>query len=264
MTAPLADLPVWVINLDRAPDRLNRMHAGLQEQELPYERLPAIDGKVEFDRLLPKVDRAAYERNMGQTLLPGKVGCYFSHLAAWERLVASDKPVALILEDDVVFREGFRDALTLALKAQAHWDLLKLNRVRAKLPVAQGHIGRYTLNAYIGPCTGNGAYLIKRQTAERLLAGAIPQTRTADHEINRFFQHDFRLRGLEPFPSYVDDGNVSLITGTGFADVQKLPGLQRLPYYRLKAANYFRRFWWMLRNRELWPKRDDVTDADNT
>lgn len=256
--AVLADLPVWVINLDRSPERLARMDAGLRAQGIGYERLPAIDGKAEFDRLLPKVDRAAYERNMGQALLPGKVGCYFSHLAAWERLVASGQPMALILEDDVEFHDNFRDALALAIRAEAHWDLLRFNRVRAKLPVSQGRIGPYRLNAYVGSCTGNGAYLIKRDTAQRLLAGMVPQTRAADHEINRFFVHGFRLRGMEPFPSHVDDFGQSQITGTAFADVQKPPALKRLPHYRLKAGNYFRRFWWLLRRGEIWPSSRDL------
>jgi len=75
----------------------------------------------------------------------------------------------------------------------------------------------------------------------------LPITRATDHEINRFFLHNFRLLGLEPFPSHVDDGNVSLITGTGFADVVKFRRWQRLPHYRLKAANYFRRAFWLAR-----------------
>jgi len=254
MSDTLAALPVWVINLDQSADRMERMDVGLRAQGLSYKRIPAIDGRAEFHRLLPRVDRAAYERNMGQALLPGKVGCYFSHLSAWQRLVDSGQPMALILEDDVVFHADFRDALALAVRAEAHWDLLRLNRVRAKLPVEQGRIGPYRLNAYIGPCTGNGAYLIRHETARRLLGAMVPQTRAADHEINRFFVHDFRLRGLEPFPSHVEDFGESQITGRNYAEVKKPAAFLRLPHYGIKASNYLRRLWWMMRHDELWPK----------
>ncbi|MGY6412397.1 MAG: glycosyltransferase family 25 protein [Alkalilacustris sp.] len=258
MTDPLADLPVWLINLERAVSRRERMEAQLAALGLSYTRFAGVDGKAERERLLATVDIPAFERNMGRRILIGGIGCYHSHIAVWRAFLESGAPVALILEDDVVFHDDFRAALTVALEGQAHWDLLKLNRIRAKLPVPQGRLGTYVLNAYLGSCTGNGAYLIKRETAARLLPRMLPITRATDHEINRFFLHDFRLRGLEPFPSHVDDGNVSQITGTGFADVQKLPRLQRLPHYRVKAGNYARRFWWMLRHGELLPTRQQL------
>tara|TARA_B110000211_G_C14082723_1_gene555326 strand:+ start:457 stop:1236 length:780 start_codon:yes stop_codon:yes gene_type:complete len=254
MSDPIDTLPVWVINLDKSPDRMARMDEGLRAQGLTYKRIPGIDGRAELYRLLPKVDRVAYERNMGQELLPGKVGCYFSHLSAWQRLIESGQEMALILEDDVVFHADFRDALALAIRAKAHWDLLRLNRIRAKLPVSQGRIGPYLLNAYIGPCTGNGAYLIRRETARLLLGAMVPQTRAADHEINRFFVHGFRLRGLEPFPSHVEDFGDSQITGRNHAEVKKPAALLRLPHYGLKATNYLRRLWWLWRHGELRPK----------
>ena len=128
MSDPIDTLPVWVINLDKSPDRMARMDEGLRAQGLTYKRIPGIDGRAELYRLLPKVDRVAYERNMGQELLPGKVGCYFSHLSAWQRLIESGQEMALILEDDVVFHADFRDALALAIQAKAHWDLLRLQR----------------------------------------------------------------------------------------------------------------------------------------
>ena len=247
-------LPVWVINLDRSPERMARMDMGLQAQGLVCRRISAIDGRAEFDRLAQKIDRPAYERNMGQELLPVKVGCYFSHLAAWQLLVDYDQEMALILEDDVVFHADFRDALTLATRAIEHWDILRLNRAWAKLPVCQGRIGPYRLNTYIGPCTGNGAYLIRRATARKLLDAMMPQTRATDQEINRFFVHNFYLRGLEPFPSHVEDFGDSQITGRNFVEVKKPGALRRLPYYGQKASNYLRRLWWVLWHGELWPK----------
>ncbi|WP_114965143.1 glycosyltransferase family 25 protein [Alkalilacustris brevis] len=241
MTDPLADLPVWLINLDRSPDRLSRMDAGLRAQGLAYERLPAIDGKAEFDRLLPRVDRAAYERNMGQTLLPGKVGCYFSHLAAWERLVDSGKPMALILEDDVVFHEDFREALALALKAEAHWDLLRLNATRARFPVSRGKAGPYAINAYYGRFTGNGAYLLKADTAARVAPRIQRMRWSFEHEIGRFFEHDYRLAGLEPFPSHVEDFGQSQIVGLNNAKLTKPSFIHRLPHFARKIESYYHR-----------------------
>jgi glycosyl transferase family 25 len=254
VTTVLGDLPVWLINLPRATARRERMEARLADLGLAYQLFPGVDGKAEEARLLANTDIAAFERNMGRKILIGGLGCYHSHLAVWESFLATGKPVALVLEDDVIFHDDFLDAVQLGLQAAQHWDFLKLNCIRAKLPIPQGTVGPYRLNAYVGPATGTGAYLITRETAAKLLPAMRRVTRATDHEINRFFIHDFRLRGLEPFPSHLEDGE-SLITGKGFADVRNHKGLARLPYYRLKAANYLRRLWWLLKRGEIIPRR---------
>lgn len=242
-----SDLKSWLINLPRATERRKRMDDQLANLPLDVEIFDGVDGKAMETELLKNVDISAFERNMGRKVLIGGIGCYHSHLGVWKEFLDSGAKVALILEDDVVFHDDFVSAVDLALEASDHWDMLKLNRIRAKIPVAQGTIGPYTLNAYIGPATGTGAYLIKRDTVQRLLPKMLPVTRATDHEINRFFLHDFRLFGLEPFPSHVDDGNVSFITGVGSSDMKKFPHLKRLPNFWLRASNYWRRFYYLLR-----------------
>lgn len=260
LTDPLDNLPVWLINLERSHGRREKMLAQLQKIDLPFKLFSGVDGNACKDSLLASVDEEAFQRNMGRTILIGGIGCYHSHLEVWREFLATSAPVALVLEDDVVFHDDFIPALRLALNASAHWDILKLNCIRAKLPISQGLIGSYQLNAYIGPQTGTGAYLITRETAAKLLPAMLPITRATDHEINRFFTHGFRLRGLEPFPSHVDDGNVSQITGEGFADVVKFPLKERLPYYRLKAANYIRRLIWLLKRGEAIPRKQQLIE----
>lgn len=256
------DIPVWLINLPRATGRRAAMEERMARLGLPYQLFPGIDGKAEAERLLRNVDVPAFERNMGRKILMGGIGCYHSHLAVWEAFLATDAPVALVLEDDILFHDDFLDAVRTGLAGVAHWDMLKLNCIRAKLPVRQGRLGAYDLNAYVGPATGTGAYLITRATAAKLLSAMRHVTRATDHEINRFFLHDFRLFGLEPFPSHPEPGNVSLITGTNNGDVVKRKGLRRLPYYLLKAGNYLRRAAWLARKGMLWPRNRVLALSD--
>jgi glycosyl transferase family 25 len=241
------DIGVWLINLPSDEGRRSAMERQLAGLGLSWQLFPAIDGRARRDELLKRADEAAYKRNMGMSLLPGKLGVYASHLAVWEAFIASERDMALILEDDVVFHDDFLEALATALAGREHWDVVRFNAIRAKLPVTQGTLGNYRLNAYIGPFTGNACYLIKRDVARKLLSELWPQTRALDHELNRFFVHDYRQRGLEPFASHPDDQNVSTITGVGFAKVRKFKWYRRLPHYRLKAANYLRRFFYLVR-----------------
>lgn len=265
MTDPLDTLPVWLINLPRSTDRRARMEQRLAALGLSYTLFPGIDGRAEEARLLANTDIPAFERNMGRKILIGEIGCYHSHLAVWETFLASGKPVALVLEDDVIFHDDFLSAVGLGLQTLPHWDFLKLNCIRAKLPISQGKIGPYRLNAYLGPATGTGAYLITRETAAKLLPAMRRVTRAIDHEINRFFAHDFRLRGLEPFPSHLEDGESLIATGSGgYGGVRKFPWYQRLPNYGLRIANHFRRLWWMIGHGEVPARSRNLLAKNNT
>lgn len=249
------DISIWLINLPRSGERLAAMQQQLEQLNLKFTVFSAVDGKTQARTLMHTVDENAYERNMGSRLLPGKIGCYHSHIGVWTELLDSNKKAALILEDDIVFHENFLDGLDTALAASNDWDTVRFNCIRAKIPVTQKQLGDYKLNAYIGPFTGNGSYLLKRDVARRLLPNLLPMTRAFDHELNRFYKHNFRQLGLEPFCSHADDGNESTITGTGFSDLEKFKGLRRMPHYWLKAMNYFRRFFWLLRNGYLTSRK---------
>ncbi|MBO9477021.1 glycosyltransferase family 25 protein [Shimia sp. R11_0] len=253
------NLGIWLINLPKDSKRLEKMQKQLADLGVTATIFPAINGKEQALELKKNVDEAAYTRNMGQSLLPGKMGVYASHVSVWEAFLQSDHDYALILEDDVIFHDDFPTAFQTALDAQQHWDLIRFNCIRAKMPISQGALGAYRLNAYLGPFTGNACYLIKRSVAEKLCTKIWPQTRAMDHELNRFFVHDYRQMGLEPFSSHPDDGGVSTITGREMDQVRKPKWHKRLPHYRLKAANYFRRAWWLMKNGMLLPSHKDLT-----
>ena len=156
----------------------------------------------------------------------------------------------------MVFHDDFLTALDTALTHADLWDVVRFNCIRAKLPITQARLGRYRLNAYLGPFTGNAAYLVHRDVAARIEPGMWPQTRALDHELNRFFAHHYRQMGLEPWSSHPDDGGTSSITGTGFNLVRKPHWTRRLPYYWLKAGTYFKSAMWLLQRRTSFAKND--------
>ncbi|MEO1563314.1 MAG: glycosyltransferase family 25 protein [Pseudomonadota bacterium] len=255
MTLSFDDFDTWVINLPKDGERRARMDRQLTELGLSYTLFEAINGADKAAELAPRVDKLAYRKNMGAPILPGKMGVYASHLAVWEQFLNGSQKAALIFEDDVIFHNDFKAALGCALDNAEHWELIRFNCIRAKLPITQRKAGAYRLNAYLGPFTGNAAYLIKRETAEKIMVNIWPQTRALDHELNRFFIHDYRQIGLEPWASRPDDGGVSTITGANFDKVKKPKPHQRLFYYGVKLTNYFRRFVWLAKRGMIFPRR---------
>ncbi len=251
----LANLAVYLINLPRSTDRRRVMEARLADLGLPYMLFPGVDGRAEWDRLAPTLAFAEFSRRAGREATAGDVGCYHAHLDVWRAFLETKAQVALILEDDVVFHPEFMAAVIEALRVSDHWDYLQLNKIRAKQPVCQAIVGQWRLNAYLGPATGTGAYLITRALALRLLPQMLPIRRMIDHELDCVHVHHFRHLGLEPFPSHVDDGGESTITGTNFAGLHKRVWYRRLPSYAARTGHLLRKAVYLARTGAIWPKR---------
>ena len=85
---------IYYINLDRRPDRAALMTQQLDSTGIPYERIPAVDGRL-WDGTGWKARGRASE-----SYWRGSAGCYFSHIRAAERALEVGRFPALILEDD--------------------------------------------------------------------------------------------------------------------------------------------------------------------
>ena len=89
------DLPrptqTLVINLDRDEARLAAVTAELRRQNIPFERLPAVNGAaLQMEELKRRASRLA---RIFSTR--GMIGCYLSHRTCWERaagVVAAPSP----------------------------------------------------------------------------------------------------------------------------------------------------------------------------
>ena len=86
-------LPVYVINLDRRPDRMAFMATQLERIGLPFERVPAVDART--------LAEANHISRMPQWYMHlDAIACTQSHARALRRFLGPDADAALILEDD--------------------------------------------------------------------------------------------------------------------------------------------------------------------
>ncbi|MFM9107485.1 MAG: glycosyltransferase family 25 protein [Chloroflexota bacterium] len=108
--------PAFVINLDRAPERLGPVLARLAAAGFTdVRRVRGVDG------LVPAELAAAWaafgnpyfrDDNRPDALLPGKPGmqgAYLSHALLWRRIVEENIPFCTIFEDDAAFHRGWAD-----------------------------------------------------------------------------------------------------------------------------------------------------------
>jgi glycosyl transferase, family 25 len=235
-------LLTMVINLDRSPDRLELMANRLKQCGLPWQRVPAVEGRQLDLQHEPRVDPDGYRRLHGKGLNPAEVGCYLSHVACWQALV--DHPTAthaLVLEDDCEFTEGFRSALEHALAEASRWDLLRLSGIHRGTPVAIHPLGAsHQLAVMLSRQTGSAAYAINRQAAKAMLARLVPMQLPLDHAFNRPWLLGIRERMVSPLPAWADAGKPSTM-GYGNSAHARLPWHQRLSTYQHRLKTETRR-----------------------
>ena len=108
-------MKAFLINLEKAKDRLNSCDQEFKKVGLDYVLVKAVDGeenypsKKEFSRLF-------YTLKHGKRVNPREVACYQSHIKALELFLKTSEEYALICEDDIEFSDAFVDVLKLSLK----------------------------------------------------------------------------------------------------------------------------------------------------
>jgi hypothetical protein len=117
-----SELPrVFVINLDRRPDRRQAMAQKMAKAGIKHATfVKAVDGST----LRATPDITAMFRSHA-TKRRGEIGCALSHWGLWLALAADPDPAATwaIFEDDVTFRDCFNAATDLTTSAP---DVLRL------------------------------------------------------------------------------------------------------------------------------------------
>lgn len=211
----------YVINLDRAPGRMAAMAAQLEDLTWPFERVSAVDGwrlaADEIRDIAPK----PWSRYQARAINPGEIGCLASHRAAWRRLILSDKPWGLVLEDDAILGASSISAVEV-FNRQEVFDVVKLEGITVKPHKSRGAkiIGgppdiylMETLSA------GAAAYFVTRQGAGKLLAITRSMNREADFYIRQYGLTDLMVGEFRPF-LVSQNREVSFIGGSRYRETR--------------------------------------------
>lgn len=103
-------MDIYLINLDRRPDRLAHVTQQLESLGMPFSRFPAIDGQRD-DANLPDVSHLLFIVNQKKNPVRSEMACAASHIAVWKRFLDSDADYALVLEDDINIHPDLSDVL---------------------------------------------------------------------------------------------------------------------------------------------------------
>ena len=202
---------VYVINLDRSPERYRKLSEQLNSYGIKHERFPAVDGyklKIEdvktgeiFTGLdlkdgRKKMDNASkyiihcpnvkweYTTTKRRILSAGEFGCSCSHMGVWYDIKKNKVDYALVFEDDVILKDNFKTNLDLALSAiPKNWDIFYLNlTVRDDMKYVIMNNKIYKIRDDV---TGSTAMLVNSKSTEKMLKLARNSRVSIDKELSK-------------------------------------------------------------------------------
>ncbi len=197
-------VPIFVINLDTCPERLERVAARLSSLGLTYERVSAVNGRELSKEEKQKVSP---ERSW-LPLSDAEIGCYMSHLKAIRLVAERELPRAIILEDDAVFEEDFALWASRDCPLPRYTDILKLEGFGAKntkkIPI--WIYENRTLQFSYKPTGGAAAYLITLDGARKALQKLDIMKAQLDTDLFAYWKFGFRVYEVAPFPARQEGG----------------------------------------------------------
>jgi GR25 family glycosyltransferase involved in LPS biosynthesis len=137
-TFTMENFDVYLINLERNAERLEFFIEQYMKSDLRYkqfQRINAVDGSalnikehisdVAFKEIM-QIEKTGY-RTKHYQLTRGAIGCYLSHLKAYELIASGDKEYGFIFEDDAVIDPTLLGKLNKVIKTMDDtWDMLIL------------------------------------------------------------------------------------------------------------------------------------------
>jgi len=169
----------YVINLDRAPERLAAITAQFQAQALEFTRQTAVDSTTISDKACLPFE-----------LLSSKdeIACFLSHRLLWQKIAENSAPYAAVFEDDALLSPH-------ACRFLEHWgwippdaDIVKIETQRKKvwLGAPQKLDSTFSVARLKSTHILSAGYIISRRAAARLFQTSSRISLPLDHFLFNF------------------------------------------------------------------------------
>ncbi|MFS6537424.1 glycosyltransferase family 25 protein [Idiomarina loihiensis] len=232
---------IFLINLDRSTERLQRASEQIEKTGFKFERVPAVDGATLTDEKIAEVfDAETAKRRFQYDLTAGEIGCYLSHIKCWEKIINDNLDYAVILEDDLLLDRQFASVISTIPQLTSDWHYLKLSCPFKPRPykATETVMGDDNLDVslvnYKKSPTGTVAQVVSREGAKRLLAKKPPFFRPIDIDLQWSWEVGITIQGLVPYVADVSDEPSEI------QRIAKRKELKQRPFNKLKETIRFK------------------------
>jgi GR25 family glycosyltransferase involved in LPS biosynthesis len=201
---------VWLINLDRRPDRLEKMKENIYPLFPNIQRFSAVDSKkmsitdfkeVVDSKSLPAVleNKRTYHEELGS----GAVGCYLSHVELWMRSLQLNKKI-LIFEDDTYLMKNKLEELEQGkINIPKDYDVLLLSAQVFNSRDIKGNSHSTESVQQVYKFFGLGAYIVTPQFVHKIYPFLFPIKYQID-ALMSFFSFFVDMYAVKLFYQYDD------------------------------------------------------------
>ncbi len=227
-------MKTYIINLPHDKERLSSITKRLAGLGFDFEVIEAVDGsKLELPH--PAYSETGYHLRHGKKTNPAELGCYFSHIKALEKFLATKDSLAMIVEDDVQLFHDLPQIIGLTLKLSDQWDILRLSGYHSGLPLKIARLtNQHYLCCNLGRQTGAGAYLINKKAATRMVKQLLPMKLPYDHAFDQEWLLGIKALFVKPLPTSQYSHFTSNIW---HATNDRVPLIHRIPAFLYRFTN---------------------------
>jgi glycosyl transferase family 25 len=179
------NMKIYCINLNKDKKRWNTIKSISDKHNLNIIRIPAYNG----NELNPNECIKQNILHTNYSLRKGQLGCALSHINLWKKIKTDNDDFALIIEDDVIFTNNFKENLYNLLNYLPEtWDIIYLGgcnllgkKYNEKLLKPTNFDYRYNLCCH--------AMLLNKERINNLIDIMTPIKKPIDNQLRDHFKY---------------------------------------------------------------------------
>jgi glycosyl transferase family 25 len=191
-------LKVVIISLAQSKERRKHAEQEMSKCSLKWSFLDAVDGrKIDIAKLGYNAKKV--KKLTGYELTQNEVGCYLSHLKAWQLCVELNQ-TTLVLEDDFVLRSQFQETIHSILENLKDWQILRLQALVECKHDELVRFDKFSIVKNTGDPIASTGYMLKPEAAKILIQNSIEIFEPIDHFLEHRKKHGLTVLAVKPYP----------------------------------------------------------------
>jgi glycosyl transferase family 25 len=196
-------MKVFVISLKNSLHRRDAVEKELKSQSIDFEFIDAVDGRAGLHPLLSRFNEKKFIAHRGRTAEPGELGCYASHMLAWEKVLDLNEP-CVILEDDFILSKEFIRGIAICENWTDNRTFIRLESWTTKRFYNVESKEDFSLKRFLKVPQCLTGYIIAPDCAKAFLGASTDIFLPVDVFIRNTYLHKQAIYGL--LPSIVNHG----------------------------------------------------------